>query len=153
MKKCLSVILSVLMLLSVCAVSVSAADECQHSYVGSYIAPTCVEDGYYLYVCGNCGDYYKETENAPAALGHNFGEWYELDKAECIYEGHEQRDCLRCGGSEIKTYPILGHIDENANGKCDRCNQPMKSETTFAPFDWLVAFFQAVIQFFKDIFA
>ena len=152
MKKCLSIILSVLMLLSVCAVSVSA-DECQHSYTGSYVPPTCVEDGYFLYVCGNCGDNYKETENAPAALGHSFGEWYEVDKAECIYEGHERRDCSRCGGSEIKTSPVLGHIDENSNGKCDRCDQSMKSESTFAPFDWLVAFFQAIVQFFKDIFA
>ena len=153
MKKCLSVILSVLMLLSVCAFSVSAEEECMHSYTASYVAPTCVEDGYLLYVCSKCGDYYKDTESASGALGHNFGEWYEIDKAECIYEGHEQRKCSRCGSSEIRTIPVLGHIDANSNGKCDRCDQPMKSESTFAPFDWLIAFFQAVVQFFKDIFA
>ena len=91
MKKCLSIILSVLMLLSVCAVSVSAADECQHSYTGSYVPPTCVEDGYFLYVCGNCGDNYKETENAPAALGHSFGEWTVTTAPGCETAGQEQR--------------------------------------------------------------
>lgn len=151
MKKCLSVFLSVLMLFAVCAVSVSAA--CSHRYESTFSEATCIEAAYYQYVCSLCGDSYRDTIGTQPALGHTFGEWYVVDTADCLYEGHEKRDCSVCDGSEIKTHPVLGHADENSNGKCDRCNEPMEKETVFAPFDWILAFFRAIAQWFKDIFA
>lgn len=149
-KKSLSILLSILMLLSLGAV---ASAECEHEYVSTYVAPTCVAAGYYQYTCPHCGDNYREIASNKPALGHSYGEWYVVDTADCLYEGHEKRDCTRCESSEIKTSPVLGHIDANSNGKCDRCDEPMDHKSTFAPYDWLVAFFQSIIQFFKDIFA
>ncbi len=152
MKKCISVFLSVLMVLSLCAASASAA-ECSHKYEATISEPNCIDGGYTLYVCSLCGDHYKDTTIAPPALGHDFGEWYLIDLPDCNYEGHEMRDCSRCGSSETKTIPVLVHTDANSNGKCDNCDTPMEVETTFAPFDWIVAFFKALVQWFKDIFA
>lgn len=152
MKKCISIFLSALMVLSFCAVAVFAA-ECPHNYEASVFEPTCVEDGYTLYMCSLCGSHYKDATSVVPALGHDFGEWYLVDSPDCVYEGHEMRDCSICLTSEVKTIPVLAHTDANVNGKCDYCNADVEVKTTFAPFDWLVAFFKAIAQWFRDIFA
>lgn len=152
MRKFLSVILASLVLMSSFAFAVSA-EECAHNYVGTSVAPTCVEDGYTLFSCQKCGDSYRDYANGRPATGHHYGEWKTLQEVTCELEGYRQRDCSVCGASEVKTISIVPHKDDNSDGKCDYCSMDMGGETKVSPFDWLIAFFNAIIQFFKDIFA
>lgn len=152
MRKFISVVLASLVILSSFALCASAAD-CNHLYNGTSVAPSCVEDGYTLYVCTYCGDNYKDYKNGIPALGHNYGEWYTVNEATCTDEGHEKRECTRCAAAEIKTFAVKDHTDDNYNGECDFCGKEMDVENIVSPFDWLVALFNAIIQFFRDIFA
>ncbi len=152
-RKNISVLLAVMMLISLFAFSSSAQEECVHSYTGSYVAPNCVESSYTLYVCSLCGNNYKDYTNSVAALGHNYGAWYDIDEATCEFEGHIKRDCTRCSAAEIKTIAALEHTDANYNGKCDICDIEMEVEFKFSPYDWFVALFKAIAQWFSEIFA
>lgn len=151
-RKSISVILVALIVLSSFAFAVSAED-CNHLYSATNVAPTCAENGYTLYACPLCGDNYKDYKNGLPALGHNYGQWYSVDEATCENEGHDKRECLRCGAADIKTIAVVDHIDVNSNGECDFCGEKMENELTVSPFDWLIALFNAIVQFFRDIFA
>lgn len=153
MRMVLSVLLATLMIFTSFAFAVSAEEECNHSYSTTSVAPTCVEDGYVLCVCTLCGHNYKNYSDSPKALGHNFGEWYNFEEPSCTKEGHSQRDCSRCGASEVKTVSILEHTDKDTDGACDFCGTEMDVEQVFSPYDWLVALFNAIVQWFRDIFA
>ena len=152
-RKTVSIILASLIIFTSFAFAVSAEEECNHLYSATNVAPNCVDAGYTLYACPLCGDSYKDYKNGAPTLGHNYGVWYDIDEASCIAEGHAQRDCTRCTASEIKTIPIIAHKDADSNGKCDICETAVEVEEVFSPFDWLVAFFRAVVQWFRDIFA
>lgn len=151
-RKSLSLILSVLMLCSVFAFSVSA-EECAHSYTATTVAPNCVENGYVLHVCSLCGDSYKENLAGSPALGHAYGEWEVIVEASCDREGISTRNCTRCGAADTKTVAASTHVDSDYSGECDRCGEEMEVEQVFSPFDWLVAFFNFIRQWFMDIFA
>lgn len=151
-RRALSVILSVLVIFSAVSVIAYAAD-CNHLYTDTSVAPTCAESGYTLYVCQYCGDNYKDYRNGQAALGHNYGTWKTLQVETCSDEGYYQRDCTRCGSSEVKTVSVVSHVDNDANGECDFCSLQMTANSTVSPFDWLIAFFNFIAQWFRDIFA
>lgn len=156
-RKFLSIILSVFMLIPIVSIFSFAAqpdtNECEHEYKITNIAPTCVDSGYKLYVCTKCGYSYKDFSDAHPALGHNFGEWEQIDEATCTTEGHMKRVCSRCGASELKTIPVKGHIDENFDGKCDRCGSSVPLKPVFSPFEWFKALWHAIIDWFVSIFA
>ena len=57
-----------------------------HSYVSSVVAPTCTEDGYTEYKCGECGISYQS--NHTAALGHDY--------AYADSNGYRVYTCTRC---------------------------------------------------------
>lgn len=140
------------MMFSCFAFAASAADAaCEHKYNATAVAPTCAEKGYTLYTCSKCGDFYKD--NYTNALGHSYGEWQTEKDATCSEEGLAQRKCIRCGGFETKTIPVLEHVDANVDGKCDKCGAPVEVKTVFSPFEWLKAFFKAMIEWFRAIFA
>ncbi|MBR3767180.1 MAG: hypothetical protein IKL10_02955 [Clostridia bacterium] len=152
-KKMLSIIVAALMLLSTFAF-VASAEECvEHKYSITSIPPTCMEDGYLLYLCSVCGHNYKDYVGGSSALGHSFGEWEVVDEASCTAEGLMKQVCSRCKGSATKTIPVLEHIDFDSSGECDDCGTPVEVKTVLSPFDWLVALFNAIIQWFRDIFA
>lgn len=151
-RKAISILLASLVILSSFAV-ISLAQDCAHFYTATSVAPTCVEDGYTLYVCQYCGNSYKDYANGRPATGHNYSEWFTVNEATCNNEGHEKRTCSTCGAADIKTLPVVDHIDADRNGKCDFCDNEMDVDVTVSPFDWLVALFNAIIQFFRDIFA
>lgn len=152
MRKSLSIVLAVLMLCSAFAFSVSA-EECKHSYTPTNVAPNCVEDGYTLYVCGLCGDSYKDYQYGEPALGHVYGAWEVISEASCEKEGFSTRSCTRCGAADTKTVSALVHADADYDGECDHCGAEVEVEQIFSPFDWLVAFFNFIRQWFMDIFA
>lgn len=151
-RKALALVLSVLFICSAFSL-VAAAEECNHNYTATYVAPTCVDSGYTLYVCYSCGDNYKDYKNAAAALGHNYGAWKTLQTETCVDEGFYQRDCSRCGASEVKTVSVIEHYDSNYDNKCDTCGIVIDTDTKVSPFDWLIALFEFIRQWFSDIFA
>lgn len=151
-RRTLGLVLSLLIIFSACGVATAAAD-CAHFYTPTSVAPTCVEGGYVLYVCQNCGDNYKDYKNGASALGHNYGAWKTLQAETCVDEGYYQRDCSRCGASEVKTVSVTEHNDKNYDNKCDSCGCTMDTATNVSPFDWLIAFFNFIAQWFRDIFA
>ena len=53
---------------------------------------------------------------------HEFGEWQPLNgsRPTCTESALEIRKCS-CGETESREVPALGHIDQNEDGKCDRC--------------------------------
>lgn len=153
MRKIISLVLCSIMVFSLFVFSAAAAETCSHMYSATNVAPSCVEDGYTLYVCPLCGDNYKDYQAGVSALGHNYGPWYNVDKATCTEEGHDHRDCLRCGASEVKTLGILEHYDADSDGKCDTCEIVLDTEVTISPFDWLVALFNFIRQWFADLFS
>ncbi|MCL2513339.1 MAG: amidase domain-containing protein [Oscillospiraceae bacterium] len=71
--------------------------------------PDCLNDGLTGgSSCAVCGEVFDEQEAIPA-LGHDWGEWYAVDDANCIETGLEQRDCQRCGIFETREPNALGH--------------------------------------------
>ncbi len=153
MKKIISLILCSLMVFSLFSLTVSAAEDCNHLYSATSVAPTCAEDGYTLYVCSYCGDNYRDYKNGLTALGHAYGSWKTLVEASCYEEGYQQRDCSKCGASEVKTISILIHTDIDTDGKCDFCDKDLGVSSGVSPFDWLVALFNFIMQWFSDLFA
>lgn len=154
MKKVLCVVLSLLCMISSFGICAFAEDTaCEHAYDAIVVAPTCAESGYTLHTCSKCGDYYKD--NFKDARGHSWDQQtlYEVYPASCTEEGLAKHVCIVCNAAETQTLPVLPHTDVDKDGKCDSCGKEMEVKTEFAPFDWLVAFFKAVIQWFKEIFA
>ncbi len=150
-RKALSVFLSLLVIASAFSV-VAFAEECNHLYSATSVPPTCADSGYTFYVCQYCGDNYRDYDGAPA-LGHVYGEWKTLQAETCVDEGFYQRDCTRCGSSQVKTVSVIPHADTDSDGKCDYCSEATGSQSTVSPFDWLVALFNFFVQWFRDIFA
>ncbi|MCR5456742.1 MAG: DUF6273 domain-containing protein [Clostridiales bacterium] len=78
--------------------------------------------------CDRCG----------ASMGehtHTFGEWTTVKKATCTEAGSEERLCS-CGTVETRTVAALGHVDDNKDGKCDRCGASMSGEHTHSFGEW-----------------
>ena len=153
MKKIISLVICLIMAFSLFVFSVAAAQECNHSYTTTVVPPTCVDAGYTQYVCSLCGDNYKNFSEGAPALKHSFGEWFNVETASCTEEGFDQRNCTRCGSFETKTIGVIPHNDSNGDGKCDSCSLLLDTEITVSPFDWLVALFNFIKQWFADLFA
>ena len=80
----------------------------EHNYVAADAqAASCEEGGYCRYVCKTCGESYIETTSA---LGHDWGEWSTVTAATEDSCGEEARTCERCGESETRSIPPLGHV-------------------------------------------
>ena len=66
--------------------------------------------------CDRCGI------SLGGAHTHEFGEWQPLNgsRPTCTESALEIRKCS-CGETESREVPALGHINQNEDGKCDRC--------------------------------
>ncbi len=86
--------------------------------------PTCTEAGEKLFHCTveHCG----ETKTEPvAALQHDL-KTVAAQAATCKDAGwNEYQQCSRCDYNTKVVISALGHIDENNDGNCDRCGNPM----------------------------
>lgn len=86
--------------------------------------PTCTEAGEKLFHCTieHCGETKTETV---AALNHDLKTVAAKD-ATCTQPGWAAyQQCSRCDYNTKVVIPALGHIDENNDGNCDRCGNPM----------------------------
>lgn len=155
----LSVALCLVMCLSLFGVAAFAEENvttpeqgaCDHAFNINVVAPTCADRGYTLYVCSKCGYYY--SDNYTSAMGHNYGDWREVRAATCTEEGQMERECSRCHGLDTKTLPILPHVDEDGDGKCDACGAKVEVKKIFSPFEWLKSFIQFIRDLINGIFA
>lgn len=96
------------------------------------VAATCVP-GSNVYECKGDGDATcshsasnigTKTETAPAAYGHNWGEWQVITQPTETTDGEQYRDCLNgCGSTETEIIPATGSEHEySTEWSYDRTN-------------------------------
>ena len=98
------------------------------------IEPTCLETGMEMYwICEKCGKTFSDANGKNektlsamiiSALGHSWGDWF-VEKAPTENEdGIEARTCPRCGATETRTVPKLGHVHslEKVEARTPTCN-------------------------------
>ena len=100
MKKHLSFLLAVVMLITSFSFAVAAEGVCVHeteegdpNYTKVY-NPTCDEQGYTEYYCIKCGKL-ASTGNYKAAFGHNYGEGVFVPADETASEYRKEFTCTR----------------------------------------------------------
>jgi len=130
MKRILSLILALVMLIGLVPVQVFAAEETQeteavevvtepsepseseeepevvheHNYEAVVTAPTCTEKGYTTYTC-DCG--YSYVDNYVDAEGeHDFTEWSTIKEAAYNADGEESRKCNKCSHVEFRSVSV-----------------------------------------------
>ena len=126
LRRCLSLVLALATLLSVCVVPLAAAnaDECNHYNFGyteiGHQDPTCTEYGGLLVVCNNCSERYVRRETWENPLNHKdpvTGETWlvEVDRKEATYtqDGWVKYECSACEGEVTEVLKAK---------KCDVCD-------------------------------
>ena len=85
-------------------------------------------------VCDRCGLGGLDGEGEHT---HAFGEWQPLNGSlpTCTESAWEIRKCS-CGETESREVPALGHINENEDGKCDRCGVSLDGTHTHEFGEW-----------------
>ncbi len=91
MKRIFSIALILCLAVSCLSSLTLGAGSCEHVYSQTLFEPTCVEDGFTMYLCRLCGDCYQD-EFVPA-LGHDL-EMYPIYNGGCSYNYYET--CTRC---------------------------------------------------------
>ncbi|MDD6266234.1 MAG: S-layer homology domain-containing protein [Clostridia bacterium] len=119
MKRFISAILSILMLITLVPGIGLSANTHRHSWSEWYILDTadCEKDGIKYRYCTEC----KESDvEITDRLDHNWiiGEntdsygWYCETEPNCTQTGKEVRECSRCGKKENREVPATGHNNE-----------------------------------------
>ena len=76
------------------------------AYYGTVLyAPTCTQDGYGCFVCGECGNV-NRPQTVPA-LGHDHQ--FSRCTATCTASGQNVYVCSRCGDTRTENVAALGH--------------------------------------------
>ena len=80
-------------------------------------------------VCDRCGISLDGTHT------HEFGEWTFIgDEPGCGEAGIQKRTCV-CGEEQTRDYTV-DHVDENDDGKCDRCGISLDGTHTHEFGEW-----------------
>ena len=109
MKRVLSMMILVVMLLSVAAPAMAVQRFCKgehRSLKVEKVEPTCTEKGYEKIECGAC-DYIKVKDIE--ALGHNYKVQKVTVQATCTTEGEEKLKCSRCGATKTRKTDYAAH--------------------------------------------
>ncbi|MCR4576455.1 MAG: hypothetical protein K5784_00925 [Clostridiales bacterium] len=143
MKKLISVLLALLMVMAL--MPVTSADTTEHTHSWRQISrdePTCTMGGRALYMC-ICGE--KLVENLPA-LGHAFSKQVYISRADCTHYGVFYWECERCGersatgndkpmGHDWTDWVIIRRAFPGEEGvqlrKCSRCGETEKRSYAF----------------------
>lgn len=113
-------------------------------------APGCEAAGVETRTCGVCGA--PETR-AVAATGHvTWGEWKTTLAPSCEAKGLETRTCS-CGKTETREISATGHADADGNKICDTCGHDWNEKEDTSFFGKIKAFFQKIIDWFKNLFS
>lgn len=78
-----------------------------HDYEDVVTEPTCTEEGYTTYTCGECGDSY--VDDVTEAAGHTMTGWTVTEEPACEKAGEEQRGCEYCDLTESRAMDALEH--------------------------------------------
>lgn len=120
-RKCLSLVLALATLLSVCVVPLAAADEeCDHyAYKDQWVAvgtqdPTCVEYGGEAYLCGKCGERFVDKNTWVQPLGHD-KVLVEEQKPTNLANGWRKYTCGRC---DVDAWVEAWDYNRCANNAC-----------------------------------
>ena len=98
---------------------------CEHNYEETVIAtPDCTTDGESTFTCSICGDSYTTTV---PATGHNYVLVEEI-APDCVNEGINSFECDICGDSYDDPIPATGHADNDLDGACDACGEPVEAD-------------------------
>lgn len=112
--------------------------------------------------CTVCGEII-ETQVIPASE-HKFAT--KTVEPSCVSVGYETMICENCGESRfVREIVALGHVDEDGDGKCDRCGEALKTpDEPTQPSDpfadcscachktGVAKFFFKIILFFQKLF-
>ncbi len=110
---------------------------------------TCTSAGVKTYYCEDCEA--TKTESI-AVKAHAYGAWTTQSNATCTASGVEKRICATCGKAETRNISATGHTDANGDDVCDTCGETMpEEEESF--LDKIKAFFQKIIDWFKNLFS
>ena len=98
---------------------------CEHNYEETVIAtPDCTTDGESTFTCSICGDSYTTIVTA---TGHNYVLVEEI-APDCVNEGINSFECDICGDSYDDPIPATGHADNDLDGACDACGEPVEAD-------------------------
>ncbi len=123
-----------------------------HSYSETVTAPTCEKEGYTTYKC-DCGDTYV-ADKVPST-GHSFTNYNSDGNATCIANGTNSAYCdNNCGAKDTQVIEnsTTDHADKNNDGSCDECGEKLREDEDNSFFGKIKAFFQRIIDWFRNLF-
>ena len=113
-------------------------------------APKCESTGVDTRTCGACG---TSDTRAVAATGHvTWSAWTQSVAPTCEDKGIETRSCS-CGKTETRDIAATGHPDADGNKICDTCGHDWNEKEDTSFFAKIKAFFQKIIDWFKNLFS
>ena len=124
------------------------------------LAATCLDDGYVILVCCECG---KEEKTVIKAAGsHAWSEWIKIKAPTATENGEEMSICDNCGGKKTRIIPAIGTDTENPSpsptpdqpdtpdtpddDSSDKCSCSCHSKNS------LVSFFFKLFTFIRKLF-
>ena len=120
-----------------------------HDYKVNTVDSTCTKTGTKTTTCSRC-DYIK-VDTIPVKA-HSYGNWEVTLAPACEATGLETRAC-DCGKTETREIPATGHPDADGNKVCDVCGHDWnENEEDNSFFGKIKAFFQRIIEWFKNLF-
>ncbi|MBQ3137610.1 MAG: hypothetical protein IJB74_09045 [Clostridia bacterium] len=123
-------------------------DALDHDYKYAINESTCTATGTKTITCSRCD--YNNVETIPVKP-HSYGAWSVTTAATCTANGVETRACA-CGNSETRAIAATGHVDADGNYVCDACGAELEKEVDNSFFGKIKAFFQRIIEWFKNLF-
>ncbi len=117
------------------------AKDAEHTYTSEATKEaTHLIEGEIKYTC-ICGDTY--TAPIPTLPGHTYSSEI-VEEPKCKVDGTKVYYC-ECGHSYTESIYRLGHVDDDDNGRCDRCDvtvcDHMCHKTGFMGFIWKIVLF------------
>lgn len=117
------------------------------------VASTCTETGLTEGShCSVCSDVLVRQKVVPAA-GHQYVA--VVTDPTSTKDGYTTYTCSVCGDTYTEAIPAAGHIDEDANGKCDDCGETLdavKNCTHLCHKTGFLGFIWKIINFFNKLF-
>lgn len=129
--------------------TVSKNNDHQNTKVVPAKDATCTANGYTAGTyCNDCQKYISGHE-VVKATGHKYT-WSTAVQPSCTTDGKSVGACA-CGHKVEETIKATGHADANGDEICDNCNESLKKEDN-SFLGKIRAFFQRILDFFKNLF-
>ncbi len=120
-----------------------------HDYQVNTVDSTCTKTGTKTTTCSRCD--YEKVETI-AVKPHSYGAWKQTIAPSCEAKGVETRECA-CGKTQTRDVAATGHPDANGDKICDVCGHDWNEKEDNSFFGKIKAFFQKIIDWFKNLFS